>query len=117
MKKKLEKLINQCKDALIDEATSHYYNDGSWEAFYASIPAPCGAMVTMEYKSDESCDVIVEHNDINHNSELLEQYLSDELDHCIDWDEVETLCRENSMDEWQLHGFIDEADFWRWKEG
>ena len=62
-------------------------------------------------------EVTVEHGDDNnrHETPNLEEFLESRID--IDWDAVKEYWRDNNLDEWQAHGFRDEADFWHWKEG
>ena len=45
------------------------------------------------------------------------EYLEKQLAGCVDWDVAEDCWREADMDEWQLHGFRDEADYNRWRFG
>ena len=63
------------------------------------------------------CEVEIYHDENEHISSNLEKFLSDELSECVEWGVCEDEWRDAYQDEWQSHGFRDEGDFWRWKEG
>lgn len=88
------------------------------------------SMVTLRYDTEEGsldigywlkngdCEVDVYHDkDGKPESTNLEEFLSKALNNCVDRAEVKERWRDLDMDEWQSHGFADERDFWRWKEG
>lgn len=120
---KLEKLIEECIDALQEEAGKDYAyyeddepfgvcvstNDGYIDLFYNK--GKVEVTVVHDYESD------VSHPRYGINSTNLEAFLAKELLDSVDWTDIEEKWREDSMDEYQLHGFDSEADFWRWKEG
>lgn len=119
---KLKKLIKKCADALNEEAGRDYtYIED--QSFGATVNTDNGYIDLWYTKGD--VEVVVCHDyegDINHprygiSSTNLEKYLTNALYNCVDWVVIEDEWRENSMDEYQRHGFDSEADFWRWKEG
>ena len=121
---KLKSLIDECIDAL---------NDAAYEKWEGE-PFPFGATINTNdgyidlYYSYEGtkkgwhCDAVINHDDLykNMNGKSLdnfESFLSNHLSNSINWDFIEEKVKENSLDEWQSHGFDSEADFWHWKEG
>ena len=120
---KLERLIDECAEALQEEACNDWGTRDS--GFFGVCVDTKDGYLDIGYKKDEKghweAEVIVYHdNESQRNprySTNIEQYLSDMLYDCVDWDAVEDEWRENDMDEYQRNGFDSEADFWRWKEG
>ena len=120
---KLKKLVEECIEALNEEAGSDYYywydnepfgvtistNDGYIELFYDD--GDIEVQVFHDYEYDEK------HPRYGITSTNLEKFLTDALLDCVDWDAIKEKWRENEMDEFQRNGFDSEADFWRWKEG
>lgn len=118
---KLTKLIERCKAALQESFQCDFEvndydgrlsvsltidtNDGSIDILY----------IRKGYKED--VEVIVNHNDSDHDSPNLEGFLEKELFGCVDWNAVEEYWRDWNLDEYQRNGFASEADFWKWKEG
>lgn len=120
---KLEKLVNECIETLQEEAGtdySYWYDD---EPFGACVSTECGSIDLFYKNGDVEVQVIHDYEgDVNHprhgvNSTNLEAFLTDALFDCVDWTEIKQKWAEDNMDEYQLHGFNSEADFWRWKEG
>ena len=119
----LKKLIDECIEALQEEAGSDYS--------YYEDDTPFGATVNTDdgyidlWYTDGDVEATVYHDyegDTNHprygvSSVNLEKFISDALHDCVDWSVIEEEWKEWSMDEYQWHGFNSEADFWRWKEG
>lgn len=112
----LKRLIEDLSQALYDEMCQGCEDDTS---FSGSVPTPHGQIEVYYHKvnGDWNLDVYVYHDDDDneHETPNLEAYLADKID--IDRDAVEEYWRDYNMDEWQSHGFRDEADFWHWKEG
>ena len=122
---KLQKLINQCVDALNEAAYEDYTPKDIPKQFGTSINTDDGYIDLTMYREKfghYSCEAVVSHDDESKNvperyPRNLETFLSEQLKDCVDWDALEERFRDDNMDEWQSHGFRDEADFWHWKEG
>ena len=120
---KLSKLIEECADALQEEAGKEleYYEDD--KPFCVTVNTNDGYIELFYKKGDVEVEVFHDYEDDVDNpkrgerSKNLEAFLAKALHDCVDWDAVEESWREASMDVWQQHGFDSEADFWRWKEG
>ena len=126
----LKRLVNECVDALQESANEAW--NPSWDkhdTVGATINTDDGC-IDLSYYYDKKtrfweCEVTVYHdyedNEDNPkhglSSENLQNFLAEELSNCVDWDVCEEEYREATMDEWESHGFRDEADFWRWKMG
>lgn len=127
---KLEKLVNECIDALQEEASKEW--NPQWDrndTVGATINTNDG-YIDLHYYWDKKtryweCEVIVYHdyedNEDNPKygieSTNLQKFLETELSNCVDWAACEEDYRYATMDEWEEHGFRDAADFWHWKEG
>lgn len=126
----LKKLIGECIDALQEKANEAWdpswdnngtvsatvnTDDGYIDLFYAWSKKTrfweCEAVVYHDYEEDE------DNPKYGHESVNLEKFLERELSNCVDWDVCSEEYRDAMMDEWESHGFRDEGDFWRWKEG
>ena len=122
---KLQKLIGQCTDALNESAYESYEPDNEPKSFGATINTNDGYIdlwMTREKYGHYSCEALISHDDEAKNVperylKNFETFLSEQLADCIDWDALEEKFQYDTMDEWQAHGFRDEADFWHWKEG
>jgi hypothetical protein len=85
----------------------------------ASVDFPDGSFIEVElFRKNNSIDVYFYHADEDNDRECpnIEDYIQDNLP---DWSALmeEYEDAEVDMDEWQSHGFANEAAFWRWKEG
>lgn len=85
----------------------------------ASVDFPDGSFIEVElFKVNNSIDVYFYHADEGNDRDCpnIEDYIQDNLP---DWSALmeEYEDAEVDMDEWQSHGFANEAAFWRWKEG
>lgn len=109
----LKKLIKECCDTLQEEVMQEIQADD----YSATVTTESGDIYLSLSDGVMNYILTVEivHNDNEHESPNLEAFLEKHID--LDWDAVTDAWREASMDEWQAHGFRDEADFWRWKEG
>lgn len=120
---KLEKLINECADALQDEAGKDYSYYDDDEPFGANVSTNDGYIDLWYDKGDVTAVIVHDYeSDVNHPrygvcSTNLEKFIADALTDCVDWDAIKDEWHEYSMDEYQRNGFDSEADFWRWKEG
>ena len=127
---KLENLVNECIDALQEKANEDWTPEWSnYDTVGATINTNDGYIDLFYYYDKKThfweCEVVVYHDyeseedNPKHglNSENLEKFLAQELSDCVDWDVCEEEYRYATMDEWEEHGFRDEADFWHWKEG
>ena len=90
-----------------------------FEQVLTSVDFPDGSFIEVElFRKNNSIDVYFYHADGDNDRECpnIEDYIQDNLP---DWsalmEEYEDAAVE--MDEWQQHGFANEAAFWRWKEG
>lgn len=112
----LTKLVNECIEALQEEAGTDYAYYSDDEPFGAKVRTESG-LIDMYYDKG-NVEVQVYHDnysEVVHTN--LEGYLSDALADCVDWTPIKEEWRENRMDEYQRNGFNSAADFWRWKEG
>lgn len=120
---KLERLIDECIEALQEEANNEWYPDFDHNDTIGATVNTDDGYVDLHYYYDKKahtwmCEALVEHDKDNGMAcTNLEQYLSEELEDCVDWNVAEEEYRDYAMDEWQAHGFRDAADFWHWKEG
>lgn len=122
---KLKKLVDKCIDALNESAYEEYTPDDYPKNFGATINTNDGYidLWMVRHKYDHyTCEACVYHDDESKNTEErqlknLEEFLAKELDDCVDWDDLHERFIYDNEDEWEAHGFRDEADFWHWKEG
>lgn len=127
----LKNLLGKCIDALQEKANETW--TPSWDRHDDTVSANVDTndgYIDLFYYYDKKthfweCEVTVYHNyeddedNPKHglNSENLQNFLAEELSDCVDWDVCEEEYRYATMDEWEEHGFRDEADFWKWKMG
>lgn len=117
---KLEKLIEECVEALQQEANNEWYPDFDHSDTIGVTVNTNDGYIDLHYYYDKGwkCEAIVCHDDdYKRCSPCLEAFLENELEDCVAWNIAEDEYREYDMDEWQRHGFRDEKDFWHWKEG
>lgn len=118
---KLEKLIDTLSDCLQDAANEDEENgQGTLSAKYE--PENEAYTIDLFYykkKGKWLCEVTIYHynGDDERESPNLKKFLENELEGCVDWAVAEDCWREASMDEWEAHGFRDEADYNRWRFG
>lgn len=119
MEKILEKLVDICADALQEAANTDEENGrGTLAAKYETDDYTIDLYYYKE-KGKWLCEVCIMHynGDDRRENPNLSEYLEKQLAGCVDWDVAEECWREADMDEWQLHGFRDEADYNRWRFG
>lgn len=112
---RLEKLINECAEALQERAGADYYPGCEDDTYTTTVNTDCGYIDLVYEKGDVTA--WVNHDDNNHWSENLETFIAGKLCDCIDFDALEDDYADACADEYQQHGFASEADFWKWKEG
>lgn len=110
----LKQLIEDLEQALFEDMCEGCNDDTS---FSATVPTEDGEIEVYICESDGwDPEVTVYHAGDNlRENPNLEKFLEERVE--VDWDAVEEYWRDNDLDEWEAHGFRDEADFWRWKEG
>lgn len=109
----LKYLIDICEDTLQEEM-----NTGEYDApnYSATVDTEEGYIDLFFVVATNELEVIV--NSDAHPKRVfpnLEAYLQANIN--VSMEAAREYWRDNSLDEWQSHGFRDEADFWRWKEG
>ena len=117
---KLTELIDECIDALQEEANREWYPDFDRHDTIGVTVDTNDGYIDLHYYYDKGwkCEALVEHDKDNGNAcTNLEKFISEELEGCVDWNVSEEEYRDYDMDEWQRHGFRDANDFWNWKEG
>lgn len=115
----LKNLIEKCSDALQQAANeSEDYSETTYLS--EAVQTDNGTIDLYYYKEKGKwlCDVSVIH-DSNYyrESKNIEKYLAEQLEDCVDWDVAEEEWKESSYDEWNEHGFRDEADYNNWRYG
>lgn len=111
----LKQLINELSNALFEEMCQGCSDDRHYSV---SLNTNDGIIEVFYYRTNDKWKIevcVYQDNDKGVELSNLEKYLEDNIE--VDWDAVEEQWQENDMDEWQEHGFRDEADFWHWKEG
>lgn len=120
---RLEKLIDECVEALQEEACN---DSGSLDSgFFCVCVNTNDGYIDIGYaknkKGDWEAEVNIIHDNYSlgkqHSSPNVEKYIEDMLYDCVDWDAAEEKWLEDDMDEYQRNGFRDAKDFWNWKEG
>ena len=111
--------FDRLNDDLRDRFFEGMNEDRYLQQVLASVDFPDGSFVEVElFKVNNSIDVYFYHADENNdrNCPNIEDYIQDNLP---DWSALmeEYEDADVEMDEWQSHGFANEAAFWRWKEG
>lgn len=94
-------------------------NDGEWPK---SVMGWChfddDSEIEVELFSDNTIKVFLYHSDEDNERECpnIVDYIDAET---YDWEELADEYDDAAVacDGWNEHGFRDEADFWRWKEG
>lgn len=122
---KLQRLLDECIEALTESAYEEYTPDDILSHFGATVNTNDGYIdlwMTRQRGGHYTCEVTISHDDLWKNtaerySRNFEDYLSKELDDCVDWDALQERFEYDNETEWEAHGFRDEADFWKWKEG
>ena len=109
----LKKLVEELNQSLYDTMCEGNWND---ESFKFSLCTDDGE-IEVELTGEWRVDVTIYHGNFDNEHELpnLTKFLEEKIG--PDWEAVQDYWREREMDEWESHGFRDEADFWRWKEG
>lgn len=120
---KLKKFINDCAEALQEEAGRDFSYQEDNVPFGATVTTDDG-WVDLWYEKGKVTAVVCHDydGDVNHPrygvcSTNLEKFIEDALTDCVDWNAIKEEWRDYYMDEYQRNGFDGEADFWRWKEG
>lgn len=126
----LKQLVNECIDALQEAANRDWHPAwGSHDTLSDNVNTNDGYIDLYYYYDKKThfweCEVVVchdyesEENNPKYGKEdtNLQKFLEKELSECIDWSVCEEEFRYANLDEWESHGFRDEADFWHWKEG
>lgn len=111
----LKQLIDELSNALFEEMCQGCRDD---EHFKASVDTNDGTIEVFYFRKNGKWQIevcIYQDNDKGVELTNFQKYLENNIE--VDWDAVEEQWQENEMDEWQAHGFRDEADFWHWKEG
>ena len=109
----LKKLIEECsarlQEAVEEEIDAEDYN--------ATVETNDGYvyLTLINYGGSYDIEIEIDHNENMRRSPNLEEFLTEKVD--INWEGAKDVWREATMDEWESHGFRDEADFWYWKEG
>ena len=95
----LTKIKNECYEAMVEAIKSEFNGEGIDWAYNA-----CATVDT----NDGFIELVIDH----HNDTSVEEALPD-------WDAIEEEWQEENPeeDEYEAHGFIDEADYLNWKYG
>lgn len=107
---RLQELINECRWELIEDIK---------ESIYGGIEYACVSISTMDgyidihSRRNDDIEVLVYHDDNDHYSPRLEEYLAQQVD--VDWTQIECEIEEEREDEWNEHGFADAEDYWRYR--
>ena len=114
----IQKLINDCYDAMVDAIYAECNDNGSEDARSASCTVDTNdGYISLWMDNCGNTDVTISHdNDSEDECPLLCKAIEDGLP---DWrDTVEQWEEDNPCeDEWTRHGFADEADYIRWRYG
>lgn len=116
---RLEHLVEECEAALQEAANTDEDNGrGTLSAKYETEKW-CIDLYYYKEKNLWKCEVCILHyeGDSQRENPNLTEYLERKLEGCVDWSAAEDYWREASMDEWECHGFRDEADYNRWRFG
>ena len=114
----LTKIKNECYEAMVEAIKSEIGSSGIDYATYAyaTVDTNDGFIeLGIDHHSDTSV-VIVHDNGNEHDCPLLCKAIEEALP---DWDAIEEEWQEENPeeDEYEAHGFRDEADYLNWKYG
>lgn len=114
----LTKIKNECYEAMVEAIKSEIGSSGIDYATYAyaTVDTNDGFIeLKIDHHSDTSV-VIVHDNGNEHDCPLLCKVIEEALP---DWDAIEEEWQEENPeeDEYEAHGFRDEADYLNWKYG
>ena len=118
---KLEKFVENLADILQEAANEdEECGRGTLSAKYE--PENEAYTIDLSYYKQNGkwlCEVCIMHynGDDKRENPNLSDFLEKQLAGCVDWAAAEDCWREASMDEWEAHGFRDEADYNRWRFG
>lgn len=108
-----KQLQNRMRDDFFE---AHNEEDHPTTAF-ADVHFDDGSFLEVELNKNNTIDVYYYHADekVDRDCPNITQYIDDNLP---DWDEyLEQYEDAEPEDEWQAHGFRDEADYWRYRLG
>lgn len=113
----LTKIKNECYDAMVEAIKSELNIEGidCARCAYATVDTNDGYIELSIIVTDTSV-VIVHDNGNEHDCPLLCKAIEESLP---DWDAIEEEWQEENPeeDEYEAHGFRDEADYLNWKYG
>ena len=114
----LTKIKNECYEAMVEAIKSELNSEGIDWAYNAcaTVDTNDGFIeLVIDHHSDTSV-VIVHDNGNEHDCPLLCKAIEEALP---DWDAIEEEWQEENPeeDEYEAHGFRDEADYLNWKCG
>lgn len=113
----LTKIKNECYDAMVEAIKSELNSEGidCARCAYATVDINDGYIELSINRYDTSV-VIVHDNGNEHDCLLLCKAIEEALP---DWDAIEEEWQEENPeeDEYEAHGFRDEADYLNWKYG
>lgn len=128
MKKAIENIGKWAIEQLFDIQNHEYEYEGACYEPENNLYEPAKASVSFyaEYKghdvslyvsygSDKIVEVFFDEDNRDNINDALEKYMNDNFDFKEFFSLIQDDVRENSMDEWQSHGFADEADYLRYR--
>ena len=114
----IQKLINECYEAMVDAINEECNDNGSEDARSASCTVNTNdGYIDLLMDRSGNIEVIITHdNDNEGECPLLCKAIEDGLP---DWSETVQQWEEDNPyeDEWTSHGFRDEADYIHWRYG
>lgn len=123
--KKVDEIVQNIADLAIDSlfGFDDYDIDGddcSIRTFFdfQSCNVDC---TYRHYGRKHDIEILLNPDNDRHSLELLEDAVNKKVEEKLDCDELLDVildkARDDSMDEWQSHGFRDEADYYHWRYG
>lgn len=113
----LTKIKNECYDAMVEAIKSELNSEGIDCASYAFATVDTNdGYIELSISRYDTSVVIVHDNDNEHDCPLLCKAIEEALP---DWDVIEEEWQKENPeeDEYEAHGFRDEADYLNWKYG
>lgn len=110
----MAQLTERMSEAFSDRFNGEYTTGG----ILADVHLDDESFLEVEIFANNTVDVYIYHRDEANKRACpnVEKYIQDNMPSWRDYvDEYNDSCQ--PYDEWQEHGFRDEADYWRWKEG
>lgn len=117
MKAKKNDWMQKLSDNMFDDFAKRHNEEHCVRSVITDYHFNDGSFIEVELTSNDEVNVWFYHKDANvdRNCENIEQFIVDNLPH---WDDYKQEYEESFIeDEWQAHGFKDEADYVRYKFG